>query len=199
VTSRKKCYSDRELADGLSSGQPEAFADLYDRYGELAYQTALRVVRDPTTAEDVVQDCFLKFWRMRSRFDAQRGSFRTWVVSAVRNRSIDYLRGRHAHERQEHPIPEHARARGRGSNPWREVASLMARTALEEALSNLPGEQREAVELAYLIGHSNPQIAEITGVPLSTVKGRLRLGRRKLHSCLQALDLLDADDEDSRA
>ena len=93
--------SDLELAAALAAGEVDALAQLYDRYGPLAYSVSVRILGDPGKAEDVVQDAFLKLWHSAARFDAHRGSLRTWVITAVRNRSIDYLRGRSAHERQE--------------------------------------------------------------------------------------------------
>lgn len=176
---------DLELAEALADGQVEALAELYDRYGQLAYSVALRVLGDPGRAEDVVQDAFLKLWHSANRFDVRRGSLRTWVITAVRNRSIDYLRGRSAHERREREIPLEAEARGEGSDPWSEVATAMEREVIREALSCLPPEQRQAVELAYFGGYSHREIAEMIQVPLSTVKGRMRLALEKMHSYLQ--------------
>ena len=177
--------SDLELAEALAAGHVDALARLYDRYGALAYSVALRVLGDPGKAEDVVQDAFLKLWHGASRFDAHRGSLRTWVITAVRNRSIDYLRGRSAHERQEREIPIETEAQGTGSDPWREVAASIERDVIKEAMASLPPEQRQAVELAYFGGYSHREIAEMIRVPLSTVKGRMRLALEKLHSYLQ--------------
>lgn len=177
--------SDLELAQALAAGDVDALARLYDRYGALAYSVSLRILGDPGRAEDVVQDAFLKLWNSASRFDAHRGSLRTWVITAVRNRSIDYLRGRSAHERQEREIPLETEARGPGSDPWREVAASIERDVITEALSALPVEQRQTVELAYFGGYSHREIAEMIRVPLSTVKGRMRLALEKLHSYLQ--------------
>jgi RNA polymerase sigma-70 factor, ECF subfamily len=181
---------DLELAEGLAAGDVDALARLYDSYGALAYSVALRVLGDPGRAEDVVQDCFLKLWNNAERFDARRGSLRTWLITAVRNRSIDYLRGRGAHERQEREIPMDAESSGPGSDPWHEVATAIERDVIREALASLPGEQRQAVELAYFGGYSHREIAEMIRVPLSTVKGRMRLALEKLHSYLQARGLV---------
>ena len=93
--------SDTELAAALAAGDQSALAELYDRYGGLAYSVALRVLGDPGRAEDVVQDAFLKVWRGASGFDATRGTLRSWLVAAVRNRAVDLLRGRSLHERRE--------------------------------------------------------------------------------------------------
>jgi RNA polymerase sigma-70 factor, ECF subfamily len=181
---------DLELAGALAAGEVGALAGLYDRYGPLAYSVALRILGDPGRAEDVVQDAFLKLWHSASRFDSHRGSLRTWVITAVRNRSIDYLRGRSAHERQEREIPVDTEAQGAGSDPWHEVAASIQRDVIKEALASLPPEQRQAVELAYFGGYSHREIAEMICVPLSTVKGRMRLALEKLHSYLQGRGLL---------
>src|ERR1700730_5166630 len=181
---------DLELAEGLAAGDVEALARLYDSYGALAYSVALRVLGDPGRAEDVVQDCFLKLWNNAERFDARRGSLRTWLITAVRNRSIDYLRGRGAHERQEREIPLNVEATGGGADPWHDVALSIERDIIREALDNLPAEQRQAVELAYFGGYTHREIAEMVRVPLSTVKGRMRLALEKLHSYLQARGLV---------
>jgi RNA polymerase sigma-70 factor, ECF subfamily len=176
---------DPELAAALAAGEVEALGVLYDRYGALAYSVALRVLGDPGRAEDVVQDCFLKLWRGAVRFDASRGSLRTWLLTSVRNRSIDYLRGRGAHERREQEIPGEAEATGAGADPWQEVALSIERDVVKEAVESLPVEQRQAVELAYFGGYTQREIAEMARVPLSTVKGRTRLALEKLHSYLQ--------------
>ncbi len=177
--------SDAELGEQLVSGDVRALELLYDRYGTLAYSVSIRVLGDPGKAEDVVQDVFLKLWTSAQRFDSNRGSLRTWLLTAVRNRSIDYLRGRGAHERSEKEIPEQVAAAGHGSDPWREVSLAIEREAVRQAVDSLPSEQRQAVELAYFGGYSQPEIAEMIRVPLSTVKGRMRLGMEKLHSYLE--------------
>jgi RNA polymerase sigma-70 factor, ECF subfamily len=159
---------------------------LYAEYGAVAYGAAMNVLHDHTRAEEAVQDSFMKLWRNWDRYDSSRGSIKTWVMTTVRNRSVDYLRGRHAHERREVELPSDTRATGLGADPWRHVASLVDRTVLREALDGLPPEQREAIELAYLQGYRHPEIARLQGVPLSTVKGRLRLGIKKLHLDIKA-------------
>ena len=182
--------SDVDLAAALAAGDVDALAQLYDRYGPLAYSVSVRILGDPGKAEDVVQDAFLKLWHSAARFDSHRGSLRTWVITAVRNRSIDYLRGRSAHERQEREIPVETEADGVGSDPWREVAATIERDVIREALASLPAEQRQTVELAYFGGYSHREIAEMIQVPLSTIKGRMRLALEKLHSYLQGRGFL---------
>jgi RNA polymerase sigma-70 factor (ECF subfamily) len=184
--------ADPDLVIQLAAGSQEALAALYDRYGRLAYSVALRILGDPGRAEDAVQDAFLKIWTHASSFDARRGSLRTWLLASVRNRSIDYLRGRGAHERQELELQPALAEVGPRSDPWREVSLSLERTAVREAMSSLPAEQRQAVELAYFAGYSHREIADMTSVPLSTVKGRMRLALEKLSSYLQGRGLVDA-------
>lgn len=183
--------ADPDLVVQLAAGSQEALAALYDRYGRLAYSVALRILGDPGRAEDAVQEAFLNIWTHASSFDARRGSLRTWLLASVRNRSIDYLRGRSAHERQELELQPALTEVGPRSDPWREVSLSFERTALREAMSNLPAEQRQAVELAYFAGYSHREIADMTSVPLSTVKGRMRLALEKLSSYLQGRGLVD--------
>ena len=183
--------SDLELAAWLAAGREDALAQLYDRYGRLVYSVAFKVLGDPGRAEDAVQESFLKVWNNAGRFDANRGSLRTWLVTAVRNRSIDYLRGRAGHERHEQELQGEAESAGPSSDPWREVSRSLERAAVREAIASLPSEQRQAVELAYFQGYTCREIAEIANVPLSTVKGRLRLALEKLASYLQGRGLLD--------
>lgn len=184
-------HLDRDLAVRLAAGNQDALAELYDRYGRLAYSVALRVLGDPGRAEDVVQDAYLKVWKNAAQFDIEKGSLRAWLMTAVRNRSIDYLRGRGAHERDERELDIEVQSTGASSDPWREVSLSLERKAVRDALSNLPVEQRQSVELAYFGGYTHREIAAMTRVPLSTVKGRMRLALEKLSSYLQGTGLVD--------
>jgi RNA polymerase sigma-70 factor, ECF subfamily len=183
--------TDVQLGEQLAAGNADALEQLYDRYGTLAYSVALRLLGDSAKAEDVVQDVYLRLWNNAARFDASRGSLRTWVLSSVRNRSIDYLRGRGAHERREKELPESVHAAGGGSDPWHEVAQSLEQDAVRQALRSLPAEQRRVLELAYFGCYTQREIAEMIRVPLSTVKGRMRLGLEKLYSYLQGRGLVD--------
>ena len=186
--------SDPDLAAGLAAGNQDALVELYDRYGGLAFAVASRILGDPGRAEDVVQDAFLKIWCNAAQFDGERGSLRTWLIMAVRNRSIDTLRGRGAHEREERELKPDVQATGPTSDPWREVSLSLERTAVREAMDSLPLEQRQTVELAYFGGYSHREIAHMTVVPLSTVKGRMRIALEKLSSYLTGRGLVDVSD-----
>jgi RNA polymerase sigma-70 factor (ECF subfamily) len=184
--------ADTELAAALAAHDEQALVELYERYGVLAYTTAVRVVRDPSSAEDVVQDTFLKLWNNAPHFAASRGSLRTWLTTAVRHRAIDRLRGRSAHEREECELTPGLKVTEPMSDPSSRVSVSVERTAVREALDSLPRQQRLAVELAYFASYTQPEIAGMMGVALGTVKGRMRLGLQKLSLRLEGSDLLDA-------
>ena len=107
--------------------------ELYDRYAGLAYAVAMRVLGDPGRSEDVVQEAFLKIWTNAASFDPKKGSLRTWLITAVRNRSIDYLRGRGAHERQELELQPELIESSLRSDPWHEVSLSLERMAVRAA------------------------------------------------------------------
>ena len=151
----------------------------------------MRVLGDPGRAEDAVQDAFVNVWNRAASFDAQRGSLRAWLLTSVKNRSIDYLRGRGRREREERELePDVAYAQS-PSDPWREVALSLERTAVRDALASLPAEQRQVVELAYFGGYTHVEIADMARVPLGTVKGRMRLALEKMGPYLRGRGLVD--------
>ena len=182
---------DPQLAAALAARDEVALAELYQRYGLIAYSTAFRILHDPAIAEDVVQDAFLKLWNNAPHFAASRGSLRTWLTTAVRNRAIDRLRGRSAHEREECELTPELNVTEPMSDPSSRISVAAERTAVRAALDSLPRQQRLAVELAYFGNYTQPEIASMTGVALGTVKGRIRLGMHKLSLRLQGRGLLD--------
>jgi RNA polymerase sigma-70 factor, ECF subfamily len=151
----------------------------------------MRVLGDPGRAEDAVQEAFVSIWSHAATFDAERGSLRAWLLTAVRNRSIDYLRGRAGRERQERGLDPEAAYAVSASDPWREVALSLERAAVRDAITSLPVEQRQVVELAYFGGYSHHEISGMTSVPLGTVKGRMRLALEKMGSFLRGRGLVD--------
>lgn len=190
MTPRMSDLSDLELARALAARDVDAVEALYARYGGLAYGLAIRVLGDPGRAEEVVQDAFVRVWKRAASFDPVRGSLRTWLLTIVRNRAVDYLRGT-PHERDELELVGEVRAEGEGSDPWREVSQSLERKAVRDALAVLPAEQRQAVELAYFGGYSQQEISRMVDVPLGTIKSRTRLAMEKLCSYLQGRGLFD--------
>ncbi|HMI81361.1 MAG TPA: sigma-70 family RNA polymerase sigma factor, partial [Solirubrobacterales bacterium] len=160
---------------------PEAFEVLYDRHGGAAYSLAYRIVGNRAAAEEVTQEAFISVWRSGARFDAARGSVRSWLLSVVRNRAIDFLRSK-AGKAPKLDFDDEAALEQRPAAERTEEEALRRETAGEVrgALGKLPGEQSKVIELAYFGGFSHSEIAEILGLPMGTVKGRMRLGLEKI-------------------
>ncbi len=168
--------SDEALLAGLAAGRLEDLESLYDRYKAMAYGIARRITADDALAEDVVQDAFLGAWRSADRYAPGKGSVRTWLLSIVHHRAVDAVRRRRpvsSLPAEDDGIP--APAPLTLPDVWGEVAGRLDGATVTAALAVLPDAQREAVELAYFGGLTQAEIASRTGVPLGTVKGRVRL------------------------
>lgn len=173
--------ADEELMPLIGEKDPEAFEVFYDRHGGVAYSLAYRIVGERAAAEDVTQEAFISIWKSGARFDRARGSVRAWMLSIVRNRAIDALRSR-AGKAPKLSFDDDAILEQRPSEELTEDEAMRRETATEirGALGELPGEQSKVIELAYFGGFSQSEISRMLGVPLGTVKGRMRLGLEKI-------------------
>jgi RNA polymerase sigma-70 factor, ECF subfamily len=178
---RAERLADEELMPLIGAKDPEAFEVFYDRHGGVAYSLAYRIVGEKTAAEDVTQEAFISIWRSGARFDRARGSVRSWTLSIVRNRAIDALRSR-AGKAPKLVFDDEAILEQRPAEERTEEEAMRHETAseLRGALGTLPGDQAKVIELAYFGGFSHSEIARMLGVPLGTVKGRMRLGLEKI-------------------
>ena len=168
--------TDRETMERLAGGDLGALERLYEQYGAMSFSIAYRITGDRASAEDVVQEAFLGAWRNAAGYADARGSVRAWLLSIVHHRAIDAIRRRRP--ASELPAEEEgARTPSALTLPdvWGEVSGRLDRETVAAALAVLPEAQREAVELAYFSGLTQVEIAARTGVPLGTVKGRVRL------------------------
>jgi RNA polymerase sigma-70 factor (ECF subfamily) len=177
---------DRPLVRRMQDGQAEALRELVERYGPTAKALALRVVRDPALAEEVVQETFLQVWRAAGRFDPSRGSVRTWVLTSAHARAVDLVRREEAHRRRVEAVA--AVGVPDVEDPAEAVVERVAapeeREKVRAALDRLPAPQREVIELMYFDGMSQTQVAERLAIPLGTVKSRTLLGMRKMRAAL---------------
>ena len=177
--------ADEELMPLIGEKDPNAFEVFYDRHGGVAYSLAYRIVGERGAAEDVTQEAFISIWRSGARYDAARGSVRSWMLGIVRNRAIDALRSRSGRapklDFDDDAVLEH-----RPAEELTEAEALRRETQAElrGVLGELPGEQSKVIELAYFGGFTHSEIAAMLGVPLGTVKGRLRLGLEKVRGQL---------------
>jgi RNA polymerase sigma-70 factor (ECF subfamily) len=173
--------TDESLVAAIATGDAVALGQLYDRHARLAIAVAHRVLGEQGAAEDAVQDAFVAVWRRASSFDPARGAARAWLLTIVRNCAIDRRRGRHARALSDAPLDDVAyRLATSADETFATVAASVEATRVRAALQALPADQRGAIELAYFGGLTQHEIAEATGAPLGTVKGRIRLGLRKL-------------------
>ncbi len=180
MTAPQQQTPDAALVEQMTAGDESALAALYDRYAGVLYGLLVRILKDTHAAEEVLQDLFLQLWRTASRYDASRGSMTAWLMVIARNRAISRLRRGNRHavaDDAEGFLLENLPAAG---NLEEEAARLQMATRLRAAMASLPGEQREALELAYFEGMTQTEIAERTGAPLGTVKSRVRAALQSL-------------------
>ena len=176
--------TDEALIVRIARGDEAAFAELYDRLGTLAYSLALRILRNPSLAEEATQEAFLAVWRGAARFDARRASARAWVLLQVRARAID--RVRHEERRGGHGVELDTELHeGSAVAPGDEAWMRLERERLEAALSTIPDPERELIELAYFEGYTQSELATRLGLPLGTVKRRTFNGLARLRDLLQ--------------
>jgi RNA polymerase sigma-70 factor (ECF subfamily) len=183
--SKAERLADEELMPLIGAKDPDAFEVFYDRHGGVAFSLAYRIVGERGAAEDVVQEAFISIWRSGARYDKARGSVRSWMLGIVRNRGIDFLRSK-AGRAPKLDFDDDAVLEHRPSDERTDAEALRRETAREMrgALGELPGDQSKVIELAYFGGFSHSEIATMLGVPLGTVKGRMRLGLEKIRGQL---------------
>jgi RNA polymerase sigma-70 factor (ECF subfamily) len=170
---------DEDLLSFVGQGDAEAFTILYNRYGCAAFSLAYRIMGERQAADDLVQDAFLKLWRSATNYRSERSGVRTWLFSIVRNRGIDQLRS-HASRRRTKDRIEAFTPRSQPSEAFAETWRNSQRDRVRDALNTLSPEQRKVLELSYFSGYTHVQVSELLDVPLGTIKGRMRLGLKKM-------------------
>ncbi len=177
--SEQLLLADEDLMFLSNHGDKEALGTLYGRHSRTAYSLAYRMMGERSAAEDLVQEAFLQVWRAAGSYRVERGSVRTWILSIVRYRSIDYLRSSASRTKMQY----RAEAMAPTSQPSEAFAQTWRNSEGEqvrEALGGLPQAPHKVLKLAYFSGYTHIEIAELLELPLGTVKGRMRLGLKKL-------------------
>jgi RNA polymerase sigma-70 factor (ECF subfamily) len=170
---------DSSLLTRIQRGDEAAMATLFDRYSKVVYSVALRVLRDPAAAEDVLQDIFMQIWRKPDSFVSSRGSLAGWLAVIARNRSIDSLRRRKPQDSVDEVVLASS------YNLAEEAERNVMMTRARGVIAVLPNEQRKALEMAFFDGLTHSEISELTGDPLGTVKTRIRTGLLVLRKAMQ--------------
>jgi RNA polymerase sigma-70 factor, ECF subfamily len=183
---------DLALVTALAKGETQALEAIYDRYSRGVYSLALRLLSDGPAAEEVVQETFLKLWRQPASYQANRGRLLPWLLGVAHHHAVDVLRRRQLEQR--HRVPPPPRANGDAladmldnlgltsteGDPQSRAGAFEQRSAIQGALARLPIEQRLPLELAYYKGMTQIEVAALLGLPLGTVKTRMRLGLQQL-------------------
>ena len=182
-------WTDEALMAAIAEQDVRAFALIYDRYVDLVFSTALRVLASREYAEDMVQEVFVRIWTRPEAFVPERGRFMSWLISVVRNRSVDELRAQGRRRRREVLSENSLDDTGHNDPPDDEEPSAAVplteeRRCVRRALHDLPIEQRRALELAYFAGLTHQEIARTLHEPLGTIKTRIRLGMQKMRRAL---------------
>src|SRR4051812_32305700 len=179
-----RALADEDLMQLVRRGKAAAFEVVYERHASAAFSLAYRMVGTRGGAEEVSQEAFLNIWRSGARYDRTKGSVRTWVLGIVHHRAIDHLRRAVVHDRRrasDEGIEERFAAAERTDA---EVAQRDETRTVRDAMDTLPPDQCQVIELAYFGGFTHTEIADMLDTPVGTVKGRMRLGLKKLHEAL---------------
>jgi RNA polymerase sigma-70 factor (ECF subfamily) len=183
----ERLVDDAACVRRVADGDADALRILYERHGRLVYSFASRITTDPGLAEECAQDVFVTLWRKAATFEPERAKLTTWLLTITRNRAIELVR-----QRQRRPEP-HADLEPAGESP--DTADLVAAAdeaeLVAEAIGSLPEDQLEVVRLSYFDGLSHAEIADLIGIPLGTVKGRMRLALGRLRPLVATLETSD--------
>jgi RNA polymerase sigma factor (sigma-70 family) len=180
--------SDEELLDRIGQRDEEALRGLFRRYGARANALAMRVLGQPSLAEEAVQDAFLSVWDNATTFDGDRGSVRSWLLGTVHHRAVDLVRREESQRRRVAVVVPDPPAEDPAEQVLHDVTSMEEGSEVRAALEGLPIEQRRVIELMYYDGLTQSAIAERLSVPLGTVKSRSVLAMRRLRTDLTRLE-----------
>ena len=172
--------SDAALVVAIGRWRQDALAEAYRRHAGAVFALARRVLADPTLAEEVVQEVFLRLWDHPDRFDPERGKLRSFLLAQCHGRAVDMIRSEESRKARE--ARDHRERAEAGYDLEHEVWDLAVAEHVREALDALPEEERRAIELAYFGGRSYREVAELLGQPEGTVKSRIRAGLKRLRA-----------------
>ncbi|HEY0283817.1 MAG TPA: sigma-70 family RNA polymerase sigma factor [Vicinamibacterales bacterium] len=174
------------MIERIAAREASAVGDLYDRHSRLLYGLILRILRDRSEADEVLQDVFVTVWNRAETYNVALGSPAGWLVRIARNRAIDRLRANAARMRAVESVPLELHA---SESP--EVSALLGeqQRVVARALEAIPRDQRDLIEEAYYLGHTQSELAERHKLPLGTVKTRIRTGLLMLRQHLSQVSV----------
>ncbi len=173
----------------MAKGESEALADLYDRSSSVLFSLALRMVRSREDAEEVLHDVYARAWRTAGNYCESRGSVISWLILMTRSIAIDRLRSLRRHSKESTSLEPGFDAPGGAPTPEAAVWDVERQIRLRSAMDGLVPEQRQLIELAFFGGLTHLEVAETTGLPVGTVKTRIRTGLQRMRTALEDLAL----------
>lgn len=185
VKNKNVYHEESLLFERIANHEKAAFSELYDRHSPKLYGLAIKILKDQSLAEDVLQEVFLTIWKKADQFDRQRGNPMAWMMILCRNRCIDALRRVEKNRQRSAVLDENTFLTGGSDSPLEIANHNEMRALLQKSLANIPSEQRRLIEMAYFEGFSQSEIAQHLDLPLGTVKTRIRSGMLKLRNVLQ--------------
>ncbi len=174
--------SDANLVVALARWHQEALAEVYRRHGGAVYGLARRILRSDPPAEEITQEVFLDLWNHPEKFDAQRGTLRSYLLARTHGKAVDFVRSEVARRRREERTSRQTATAGYDID--HEVWDMAVADQVQEALGALPEELRQPIQLAYFGGHTYREVARILNAPEGTVKSRIRSGLGRLRTSL---------------
>jgi RNA polymerase sigma factor (sigma-70 family) len=177
--------SDEALLAGLGAGDAGAAAAFVRRFQGRVYGLALTIVRDPGLAQDVAQETFVRVWRNAESFDARRGRVAPWLLTIARNLAVDAARMRGVQPMDPDVLAASLQLGGAVGAPDEVEPAPDERQRLRAAIADLPPDQRSALVQAAYLGRTAREIGELDGVPLGTVKTRIRTAMIRLRAALE--------------
>ncbi len=174
--------SDAQLVTSIARYSEVALAEAYRRHGGAVFGLAKRVLQNPTEAEDVTQEVFLRLWNQPDRFDSSRGSLRSFLLAQAHGRAVDAVRS--SSSRRQREERDALRTAEAPYDMQREVWDLAVADQVAQAMGRLPEEERRAIELAYFEGRTYREVAQLLDQPEGTIKSRIRNGMRRMRAVL---------------
>jgi RNA polymerase sigma-70 factor (ECF subfamily) len=179
---------DIELLRQIAAGDRVSFAEFYDRHSPLMFSVACRILRDTSEAEDVLQEAFVQIWEKAAKFDPKLGKANSWAAILVRNKAVDRIRASQRRTRLAEEAGAEQVIAGNVDDTANEAVYGHEKTLLiQSAIVELPGEQRQAIELAYFSGLTQDEISKKLNQPLGTIKARIRRGLLKMRDQLEGI------------
>jgi RNA polymerase sigma-70 factor (ECF subfamily) len=176
---------DGDLINKLQSRDPDGLAAAYDRYGQMVYSLFLRMTQDQSTAEDLVQELFLRVWNRSRDFNAEKGTLGVWILSIARNMGLDFVRSARARFKTRMQPLDKTDELFLSYKPKEPELLIHSARLVREAFANLTADQKRVLELAYFEGFSQSEIAAQLNAPLGTVKSWMRAALERLRTAVK--------------